>query len=260
MNKFQDIKSFTFFIGYPRSGHSLLGACLDAHPNAIISHELDALALIKNGMSRDNLFEAILKKSKAFYKDGSQWSGYAYRIPGMWQGSFESLEVIGDKRGGGSAKHLEDDNSLLEKVKVLAPNYKMIHVVKNPFDCISTSIQKQEQIQERIFSKEDHQRKIEEFFSRAKTISAIIKKEPDHVSTIRYENLIREPGKVLTELCSYLGLVAREDYINACASIIWPTGRPSRQRSGIWESSLIHEVQIQIEQFDFFKGYTFHSE
>ena len=260
MPKFQDVKTFAFFIGYPRSGHSLLGACLDAHPNAIIAHEVDALALIKNGITRHDHFEANHERSKTFFKHGSEWSGYSYHIPGMWQGSFETLELIGDKRGGGSAKHLEEDPELLEKVKVLAKNYKMIHVVKNPFDCISTSILKQEQIQDRTFSSNDHQRKIEEFFSKAKTISGIIKKEADHVKTIRYENLLRNPKIVLSDLCSFLGLIIPDEYLDACASIIWPAGRPSRQKSTIWESPLINEVQNKIEQYEFFEGYNFQSE
>jgi hypothetical protein len=34
------------FIGYLRSGHSLIASLLDAHPNAIATHELDALKFV----------------------------------------------------------------------------------------------------------------------------------------------------------------------------------------------------------------------
>ena len=260
MDKFQDVKTFAFFIGYPRSGHSLLGACLDAHPNAVIAHELDALALIKAGIGRNELFEALCEKSIAFFKEGSEWSGYSYRIPGMWQGSFESLELIGDKRGGGSAKHLEENPELLNEVKKLAKNCKMIHVVKNPFDCISTSVSKQEKVQGKIFSREDCHGKIEEFFLRAKTISKIIKNDPGLVKTIRYETLLDDPKNILSDLCTYLDLAVFDEYLNACASIIWSSGRPSRQRSTIWEHSLIKDVQDQIDQYEFFEGYNFQSD
>ena len=30
---FDDLKTYCMFLGYPRSGHSLIGALLDAHPD-----------------------------------------------------------------------------------------------------------------------------------------------------------------------------------------------------------------------------------
>jgi phage terminase large subunit-like protein len=42
-NRFHDVGVFCIFIGYPRSGHSLVGSLLNAHPEVIISHELDVL-------------------------------------------------------------------------------------------------------------------------------------------------------------------------------------------------------------------------
>ena len=40
------LRSFCLFIGYPRSGHSLLGSLLDAHPDIAIAHEVNALGLV----------------------------------------------------------------------------------------------------------------------------------------------------------------------------------------------------------------------
>ena len=40
------------FIGYPRSGHSLIGSLLDVHPNAIVAHELDALKFVGAGFGK----------------------------------------------------------------------------------------------------------------------------------------------------------------------------------------------------------------
>src|SRR6056297_1246638 len=44
------VEAFVQFVGFPRSGHSLIGSVLDAHPHAIISHELDTMGLIKKGL------------------------------------------------------------------------------------------------------------------------------------------------------------------------------------------------------------------
>ena len=37
------LDSFCLFCGYRRSGHSAIGSVIDAHPDALISHELKAL-------------------------------------------------------------------------------------------------------------------------------------------------------------------------------------------------------------------------
>jgi hypothetical protein len=37
---FSSVRTFVLFVGYPRSGHSLIGSIMDAHPNIIIAHEV----------------------------------------------------------------------------------------------------------------------------------------------------------------------------------------------------------------------------
>jgi hypothetical protein len=53
---FDDVGTYCMFIGCPRSGHTLIGAILDAHPNVVIAHELDALKYIRYGFGRLQLF------------------------------------------------------------------------------------------------------------------------------------------------------------------------------------------------------------
>ena len=40
---YDGIRTFVLFIGYGRSGHSLVAAILDAHPKIVIAHEFDVL-------------------------------------------------------------------------------------------------------------------------------------------------------------------------------------------------------------------------
>jgi hypothetical protein len=259
MNRFKEIETFAFFVGYPRSGHSLVGACLDAHPNAVISHELDALALVKNGLDRTSLFDAICEKSKTFYESGNEWSGYSYRIPGMWQGRYENIRLIGDKCGGKSAAHLQEQPSLLNDVKKLALKCRMIHVVRNPFDCIATAVKKQETIQQRKFTTLDLLEKADNFFQKAQTIHGLIENEKEAILTIRHENLLDNSRKELTDLTLLLELPLQEAWLNACASVIWPSARKSRSKIDLWEPSSIDYIQEKIGLFPFLKGYTFDS-
>ena len=51
---FETIQLYCMFVGYPRSGHSLVGTLLDAHPDIVIAHELDALRHIRAGCGNVN--------------------------------------------------------------------------------------------------------------------------------------------------------------------------------------------------------------
>jgi hypothetical protein len=42
---FAAVEAFLLFVGYPRRGHSIVGACLNANRDAVVSHELDASRL-----------------------------------------------------------------------------------------------------------------------------------------------------------------------------------------------------------------------
>ena len=259
MSPFQEVETFAFFIGYPRSGHSLVGACLDAHPNAVVSHELDALELIKNGIDRIALFNAICEKSKVFYESGNEWSGYTYRIPGMWQGRYETIRLIGDKRGGRSVTHLEEQPELLNDVKKLAMKFRMIHVVRNPFDCIATAVSKQQIIQQRNFTSDDLLEKAKDFFQKAQTIKQLIEQEKESILTIRHENLLVDPRKELKDLVLFLDLPFRKDWMEACATVIWPSAHKSRNKIDLWEPPIIDYFQEKIDLFPFFNGYNFDS-
>jgi len=45
---FDKVRTYVMFVGYPRSGHSLIGSLLDAHPNVVIAHEMDALQFVQS--------------------------------------------------------------------------------------------------------------------------------------------------------------------------------------------------------------------
>src|SRR4051812_27120158 len=61
---FDGVRKYCMFIGYPRSGHSLIGSLLDAHSNAIIAHELDALKFIGAGCDKNQLYQLLLDNSR----------------------------------------------------------------------------------------------------------------------------------------------------------------------------------------------------
>ncbi len=122
------VERFLLFVGYPRSGHSIVGALLNAHRDAVVAHELDAPPLIVGGCSRDELFSRILARAYWFNMRGNR-ANYPYAVPGQWQGRFETLRVIGDKRGGSVTHTLADHPDFFERVRSLVGiPLRLVHV------------------------------------------------------------------------------------------------------------------------------------
>lgn len=93
---YDNIKTFVLFIGYPRSGHSLVGALIDAHPHAVVSHEVDIISEWKNldppRRNKYALFDLLYHDSNLEAKSGirsnSTRHAYTYNVPNQWQGKF----------------------------------------------------------------------------------------------------------------------------------------------------------------------------
>ena len=114
---FEDTETNCMFIGYPRSGHTLIGALLDAHPNMIIAHELDALKFIYARFSKRQIYYLLLKNSRAFAERGCKTSRYSYGVPNQLQGRFEKLQIIGDKQGEASTLRFQSIPGLLQQLR-----------------------------------------------------------------------------------------------------------------------------------------------
>jgi len=80
-SSFGELGSFCLFLGYPRSGHSLVGALLDARPNMVIAHELNALDFVQHGIKREALYYLLLSRARWFARRNAEWSGYKYAVP-----------------------------------------------------------------------------------------------------------------------------------------------------------------------------------
>jgi hypothetical protein len=83
---FYGLETYCMFMGYPRSGHTLVGSILDAHPDMVVAHELDAFLYIRLGASREELLSLLMEKSKSFTENGRIQTGYGYHIPGQAHG------------------------------------------------------------------------------------------------------------------------------------------------------------------------------
>lgn len=139
----QNINTYCLFIGYSRSGHSLIGALLNAHPNIVIAHELNDLKYTYLGFRRWQLYHLLLDKAKLGVNPNDKSGGYNYDVPNQWQGKFTQILVIGDKKGEGTTLKIEDSPLFLQRLrKIINVKIKFIHIIRNPYDNITTMSKK----------------------------------------------------------------------------------------------------------------------
>ncbi len=233
---FAAVRSFVMFVGQPRTGHSLVGALLDAHPNTLIAHELDVLKYVDAGYDRRRLFALLVAQQRARLAGGHVSSGgYAYAVPGQWQGTYARLEVIGDKKGGRSTLRLGDDIGLLDRLaETVAVDVHVVNVVRNPYDVLATM--------HRRAPKRPLAEVIDLFFAMADTVEEVARRhDPARFHRLYLEDVIGDPATALAGLCRGLGLSASPEYLAACSRIVFDSPRRTRDTMA-WTPELLAVV------------------
>ena len=245
----KDLERFCFFLGYARSGTTLLGALLNAHPEIVIANELDVLEYIEQGKSRHQLFSLLMDRDRYFASIDYQWTGYDYKVPGQFQGRFTRLRVIGDKRAGRSTHRLGEHPELLEALRrTVGVPIRVIHVVRNPYDNIATMAWR-------------GQRLLAPAVARYQGLSTTVDDVRSRLGSgelldIRYESFTEDPEHHLRDLCRFLGVTPSPDYLRACAALVKPTHSRSRDRLP-WSADERREVEALIQRRPVLAGYSF---
>lgn len=252
---FKDVEKYCIFVGYQRSGSSLIGALLDAHPNAVIAHELNVMRYFKAKFNKNQIYYLLQKNSEEYAAQGRNWSGYSYQVPNQWQGKFEKIKIIGDKKAALSAIEISKHPELLEQIrKTVKVPLKVIHIMRNPYDNITTMFQKKDR---KYTNSLDFQETINYYFSLCddiKKIKQLVKIE--NVFDIRQEDVIKNPQENIEKLCHFLNLEAPKNYLQDCASIIFKSPRKTRETTN-WQPEDIQSVAEKIKLYDFLAGYSF---
>jgi hypothetical protein len=248
-HRFHDVRVFCLFLGYPKSGHSLVGALLDAHPDVAISHELHALKYAAAGFREHQIYHLILKRSSDFSRGGRERGGYVYDVAGQWQGRHRNLRVIGDKKGEGTTLWLPSQLDRLRRR--IGAALRFIHVVRNPFDNIARIALRREKTLE---AAADH------YFALCATVTALERRlGSGELFEIRHEVFVRDPRSSLVRLCGFLGIDPSPEYLEACSRVVSPT--PHRSRfDAPWSHRLIADVQARMRAIRYLEGYTWNAE
>jgi len=254
---FRDVQTYCLFLGHARSGGSLAGALLDAHPNAIIGDEVDVFPYLRAGFTKDQIFHILLERSrqqakKGHTKPGQDQKNYSYAVPGQWQGRFDRLQVIGNRKAGISTQRIGRDPVLLDQLQEALGEIqlKLVVVLRNPYDTISTM---------NIRSGRELTNGLQQYFKNCQTIQEITSKVPaERQFVVRHEKLLSDPDNSLQQLCQFFDLEEDESYLRACSAILYKSPAASRHKI-TWKEEDVSFVKKHIDKYAFLHGYSYES-
>jgi hypothetical protein len=239
-------------IGHVKSGGSLLGAVLDAHPDAVVADEADLVRYVEAGFSRDQILHLMAKGARREAAKGRvtarRLEPYSLAVPGQWQGRCRVPLVVGDSRAGPTTRRIGADPTCLDRlVRTMAGSeVRFLHVVRNPLDPVSAMVLRSGRALDDAIA--DH-------LAQCRRLEALRRRIPaEHLLTVRYEDLVRDPVEVIGRACDHLGLARDGAHLAAAARLVRRDRRPERQQL-TWDADRAARLLDAAARYDFLQGY-----
>lgn len=272
------VKTFVFFIGIGRSGHSIIASILDSHPHMVVSNEFHLFKILNITTcvtDKSFLFNQIWSKSftqvNTSLKDPSK--GYRLALDGLYQGSYKGhIDVIGDKMGGSTIAFFLSEptrfKSHVNKLRsMLNIPIKVFHIIRNPFDNIATkslhvafnfhysrfaAVKKHNttvKISHKIID-----RQIGKYFQFYKASNVVKRIFQMDMMEIHSRDLITNPKTVISNVCNFLKLHCSDTYLSVVSNKVFLT--ESKTRYNIeWKDDQILLVKEHIQRFETLQRY-----
>ena len=281
----EQVKTFIFFMGHARSGHSIVGSILDAHPHVVLAHEAKLFQSLDIDLSRKKshyesksvIFNTLWNNSFDSSNSGLRTNegralkkGYSLSIDGLYQGTYIApIQVIGDKNGGKTTalfmrKPSNWDQVFLKLKSVLNIPIKVIHVIRNPYDNIATAVIYQSKGLKITTVKQSNKsieidfdvmkHFIDKYFNFFEAIQQVKSKYHLNVLEVHGKDLIENPKSTILSMCSFLELQCSDNYIEICSNKLFKNESKTRYKL-YWNRKSISAVQDNIMHFNSLKRY-----
>ena len=99
-------------------------------------------------------------------------------------------------------------------------------------------------------------KQITKYFILAERNNQLKNSLPGKVYEIHSAELIKQPGKILLEICQFLHLTCEQRYIEDCSKIIFPEAKKTRY-SVIWTDKQKELVREKLQKVPFLQNYSF---
>ena len=232
------LQTFVLFAGHPRSGATLVNACLEAHPNCMMGNEINMLG--DNRMNRITTRQQVLNRvsitAANFASSNWNWNGQSLHIPG--QGEYGEVQIVGDKKSGITAKKSDNVKRYQWLSGLVGLPIQTISVVRDPFDNIASAT-----IRSRTL-----ERNTRFYYERCEGIQRLLDaKLPVHF--IYLHKICSDPRAELRGLCDYLGIPYLNDWADNCAEVVWPEPRVTRDQIE-WNTQTEAKVKKMIKRYE----------
>jgi len=272
------VKTFVFFIGHCRSGHSIVGSILDSHPHIVISHEskLFQRLLKRSEPDKSYIFNTIWNSSYLSATTGirtakSNGKGYTLAVNDLYQGTYESyIDVIGEKKAELTTEMFLYSparlQNIINKLQIaLGLPMKVFLVIRNPFDNIATAA---------LFKtfKDSQIGKVKRQNITIKVNSSILNEEIDtyfrylqavkeanemfkfDLMVIHGKDFVANPRTTIAEMCKFLEIQCSDDYLDITSKKVF-NGESKTRYKIKWEDYQISRVQSYIDNYSSLKRY-----
>ncbi len=279
----EGVEKFVFFIGYPRSGHSIVGSMMDAHPNMIIAHEYNLFRewdkFPKKHSHRSFLYNGLYSNSVMNAERGRRsnsqaYKGYTLGLDYPWQAHFKDLRVIGDKSGAITSQlFIKDPARFKEILELLRETVRIpilvIHVVRNPYDMISTRLLYSDSPTKKTKLPATSERKhcnpygleyhINRTFHIIDSVQQIMNSTNLTVLDVHHADLVRRTRETVIMICRFLGLPCPSDYLDACERKCYKM--PAKTRLLVeWPEEMVEDVYELSKPYRFLWRYSFNGD
>lgn len=251
-DRFAHLETVCLFVGHVKSGGTLLGAMIDAHPDAVMADEVDVLRHLDAGFDRREILEILVKNARREALKGRvtarRLGGYSVAIPGQWQGRFRHLRVVGESRGGPTTRRLGGHPEGLEALRRFSrpAELRFVHVVRNPLDPIAAMVRRGGRSVEDACA---------DYAAQAERLEVIRSAmAPGELITVHYEELTAEPGDTVASVLEHLGLERSAGHIDACVGLV-DARRPGERRWVAWSPEQLEQVRLVVGRHGFLAPY-----
>lgn len=238
------------FIGEGRSGHTILSAILDSHPNVRIGEEIKSITKwIRDGHSRKKIMDEVKNSGQ-----GKERKPKA--LPGGL--TFEEpLLYLGDKCGWDAVmlvKHGVVGHDIFDRFgEHMGMPVKIIHSFRDPHENISAWINSPKYMRKwpdlgtrRQYSIKRYAR----FYGRAEAL--LVNNEHFDLAN---EDLCLKPEETLGNLCTYLDIPVVEPWFSNATNAVFKTPR-KRATEDMWDEFWWDHVGWRIiDRYDHFSRY-----
>lgn len=241
-----NMAGFVLIVGNARSGSSLLGAALDAHPAAVVANETDGSRDLWRDLTGPEVLQRIYATAERNAAAGRPSEGYRYQI-GPPPGTKTDIRLAGDKTWNPAILMLHGNPGFLPSLEErLGVPVRLVHAIRNPFDTIATMHRR---------SGESLADRTRWYFMHCDAAAALRERLPaTRFRESHHADLLADPATELRRLCDFLELSHCDDHCSAVTKMLYD--RPRRTADLVpWTASQVKAVASRITQFDFLHRY-----